>query len=207
MHEIIFLRIGPKSIQIRISREETVDSILTCQQKGCLATGIISNKEIYSGGKVNRQLSETSEISNFYLLHSLGLCCKVSKKNLSTQRKNIKTIVSAAISPHAFPPPLRPLREPPKVQRPTHFAKIRCFPEKNILPLHSETKSNRLPSLPASGSTFLVVARGKPTFIGPHRAASGGRRTRYTRFPQEIRKENNHMLPQPRLSGHLRTGG
>ena len=93
-----------------------------------------------------------------------------------------------------------------KVQRPTPFAKIRCFPEKNILPLHSETKSNRLPSLPASGPTFLAVARGKPN-IGPHRAASGGRRTRYTRFLQEIRKENNHMLPQPHLPGHLRTGG
>ena len=94
-----------------------------------------------------------------------------------------------------------------KVQCPTHFAKIRRFPEKTILTLHLETKSNRSPPLPASGPTFLVVARGKPTFIGPHRAASGGRRTRYTRFLQEIRKENNHMLPQPRLSGHLRTGG
>ena len=94
-----------------------------------------------------------------------------------------------------------------KVQRPTHFAKIRCFPEKYILTLHSETKSKRSPPLSASGPTFLVVARGKPTFIGPHRAASGGRRTRYTRFPQEIRKGNNHMLPQPRLSGPLRTGG
>ena len=93
-----------------------------------------------------------------------------------------------------------------KVQRPTHFAKIRCFPEKTILTLHSEMKSKRLPSLPVSGPTFLAVARGKPN-IGPHRAASGGRRTRYTRFPQEIRKENNHMLPQPRLPGPLRTGG
>ena len=196
MHEIIFLRIGPKSIQIRISREETVDSILTCQQKGCLATGIISNKEIYSGGKVNRQLSETSEISNFYLLHSLGLCCKVSKKNLSTQRKNRKTIVSAAISPHAFPPPLRPLREPrPNVKSPTpnSLCQDKAFPRKNHI---NFALGNEIQTIAASPGVRTDFPRGGQRQTNIHRPTPRRiRRKTYSLYalpPRDPEREQPH---------------